>query len=86
MHYFEMPRLGAYAAFPLVYPTYYTQEAHAEEDEFELDASEVSVDDVVARRIRIDSASANAKPGTGKANYFGVFFKPAIAKQRSMFN
>merc|ERR1719157_95930 len=35
MHYFEMPRLGAYLATPLVYPTYYTQDAFAEAKKFE---------------------------------------------------
>merc|ERR1719253_1266755 len=40
MHYFEMPRLGAYAAFPLVYPTYYTQEAFAEAKKFEEEKAE----------------------------------------------
>merc|ERR1719247_1547675 len=35
MHYFEMPRLGAYAAFPLVYPSYYTHAAFLEAKQFE---------------------------------------------------
>jgi len=35
MHYFEMPRLGAYLATPLVYSSYYTQEAFAEAKRFE---------------------------------------------------
>jgi hypothetical protein len=35
MHYFEMPRLGAYFASPLVYNTYYTQQAFGEAKTFE---------------------------------------------------
>jgi hypothetical protein len=40
MHYFEMPRLGAYIACPLVYPTYYTQEAFGEAKKFEEERAE----------------------------------------------
>merc|ERR1719247_2215379 len=40
IHYFEMPRLGAYSAFPLVYPTYYTQEAFGEAKKFEEEKAE----------------------------------------------
>lgn len=35
LHYFEMPRLGAYFASPLVYSTYYTQQAFGEAKQFE---------------------------------------------------
>lgn len=40
MHYFEMPRLGAYLATPLVYPTYYTQDAFGEAKKFEEEKAE----------------------------------------------
>jgi len=40
-HYFEMPRLGAYLATPLVYPSYYTQEAFAEALKFEEEKAEL---------------------------------------------
>jgi len=42
VHYFEMPRLGSYLACPLVYPTYYTQEAFAEAKKFEEEKAEDS--------------------------------------------
>jgi len=35
MHYFEMTRLGAYLAIPLVYPSYYTGEAYGEAKAYE---------------------------------------------------
>lgn len=40
VHYFEMPRLGSYFSCPLVYPTYYTQEAFAEAKKFEEEKAE----------------------------------------------
>jgi len=40
VHYFEMPRLGAYFACPLVYPSYYTQEAFAESRKFQEEKAE----------------------------------------------
>lgn len=40
VHYFEMPRLGAYFACPLVYPSYYTQEAFAQAKTFEQEKAE----------------------------------------------
>jgi hypothetical protein len=40
MHYFEMPRLGAYLAVPLVYNTYYTQGAFASAKAFEEEKAE----------------------------------------------
>lgn len=42
VHYFEMPRLGAYLATPLVYPSYYTQEAFGEARKFETEKAEAA--------------------------------------------
>lgn len=41
VHYFEMPRLGAYLATPLVYPSYYSQEAFGAARAFEMEKADV---------------------------------------------
>lgn len=41
MHYFEIPRLGGYLASPLVYSTYYTQEAYGQAKQFEEEKAEM---------------------------------------------
>merc|ERR1719375_1096533 len=42
MHYFEMPRLGAYLASPLVYQSYHTQDAFNEAKKFEEEKAEAA--------------------------------------------
>lgn len=59
MHYFEMPRLGAYMACPLVYPTYYTQDAFNEAKKFEEEKAEdlrVKAEKEAERQAQIDEA------------------------------
>lgn len=59
IHYFEMPRLGAYLATPLVYPSYYTQEAYAEAKKFEEEKAaeqKALAEKMAERQAQIDEA------------------------------
>jgi len=59
MHFFEMPRLGAYLACPLVYPTYYTQDAFAEAKKFEEEKAadlKAAEERAAERQAQIDEA------------------------------
>jgi hypothetical protein len=63
VHYFDMTRLGAYLAVPLVYPSYYTEGARAEAKEFEKKKKE----DQKAREEEAAAKAAAAEAGTEPA-------------------
>jgi hypothetical protein len=52
MHYFEMPRLGAYLVLPLVHSSYYTQTAFAEAKKFEEESIEAERVKAEAQRVK----------------------------------
>jgi hypothetical protein len=69
VHFFEMPRLGAYMATPLVYPTYYTQEAYAEAKAFE----EQKADDIRLKKEKEEEREAQIKEAQEKGLEEPVF-------------
>jgi hypothetical protein len=69
IHYFEMPRLGAYMASPLVYQTYYTQEAYAEAKAFE----EQKAEDVRIKKEKEEEREAQIKEAQEKGVEEPVF-------------
>jgi hypothetical protein len=52
VHFFEMPRLGAYLVIPLVYESYYTQEAFGEAKKFEEEKSAALEAKMEAQRLK----------------------------------
>jgi len=56
VHYFDMTRLGAYLAVPLVYPSYYTADALAEAKAFESE-KKAAEDARVAAQAQVDEAT-----------------------------
>jgi len=79
IHFFDMTRLGAYLAVPLVYPSYYNQEALADAKKFETEKA-----DEERRRAEeaaaAEAAAAEAAAAGGEAEPDPVAEKPEDAE------
>jgi hypothetical protein len=58
MHYFDLTRLGAYLAVPLVYPTYYTADSLADAKTFETEKKAADAEREEARLKKVEELEA----------------------------
>jgi len=80
VHYFEMPRLGAYLATPLVYPSYYTQEALGEAKKFETEKADVAK----ALKDKMEEREAQIKEAEEKGTEAPVFEEEEAQPEKVM--
>mmetsp|Transcript_33958 Transcript_33958/g.60005 ORF Transcript_33958/g.60005 Transcript_33958/m.60005 type:complete len:598 (-) Transcript_33958:125-1918(-) len=73
VHYFDMPRLGAFLAVPLVFPTYYNADAFAEAKKFEEEKAKEAEEKRLAEEA---AAAAAAEGGEGEAAAAAAEAKP----------
>jgi len=80
VHYFEMPRLGAYLATPLVYPSYYTQEAFGEAQKFESEKA----DSAKAQKAKMEEQEAAIREAEEKGAEAPTFEEEEVQPEKVM--